>query len=783
LALVFLLLSGCGRATRAPGESLLLGQRPMASQGVSRTGRLTDGVVSQEGDFWSTDLSSRFSDRTAFVQYDLGQTTPLACVLVQGDNNDTYRLLGGDTRDGLVEIWAARPVGGGGMRTRTARLEGRSARYLRLEARGGDNLFAVSELAVWSTCAATFPPIDLIVKHGTSTLDAARVEVIAFALLAAAFILLHRRGERRLRTALVILPAIALLLAVDHFAELWPVPNREQELLRAICAFVAGVVVLKETLFPERLRPDRRIAGALVGVCALGAFGSYYHYGALQFWDAAKGRRTLVHTFDMRHYFPLAKYFRELRFDGLYVASLGAYLENNPGTSLDAIRSVRIRDLDTAEMRHAGELLTKIVEIRGRFSPDRWREFKRDMRYFQDTMGSSDYLGSMQDHGGNATPVWVLAGYAVFKWAPANELTLTLAGLIDPVLLLVLFYFVGRTFGLRVMLYVVVLFGATDFYNFGSNLMGSTLRQDWLVALGLGACALKRRRFLLGGALTAYGGLIRAFPAMAAMFLAAPALVWLGERIFRERRPPSFSTLRQEQGPALRATAGVLVTVVGSVALSSALFGFQGSWISWIKKIQIHATGPSVNNVGLRNVLMYRPSEAAKYVMRNDNPEPWVEWQRRQIANIEARKPLFYLINLVVLALAIAGCRGRPLHQAATIGLLTIPFLFYPSNYYCHFVFLLPLALAGEGEEYGRLFGWTVASVAGLCIGQYFTLAEGWSDLRYTYQSFLLLGSFALILVPLAVGRWWRPAPARAEPAAPMADPALAASGPSSEGG
>src|SRR5262249_259823 len=155
----------------------------------------------------------------------------------------------------------------------------------------------------------------------------------------------------------------------------------------------------------------------------------------------------------------------------------------------------------------------QVAEVRARFSPERWAAFTRDMHYFQDTMGARDYLGSMRDHGGNATPVWVLAAYALFRDAPATETTLSLAGLVDPLLLLLLFVRVVRTFGTQVMLLVVILFGATDFYQFGSNLVGSTLRQDWLVALGLGACALQQQRWFLGGMFVAYAGLIRAFPA------------------------------------------------------------------------------------------------------------------------------------------------------------------------------------------------------------------------------------------------------------------------------
>ena len=63
--------------------------------------------------------------------------------------------------------------------------------------------------------------------------------------------------------------------------------------------------------------------------------------------------------------------------------------------------------------------------------------------------------------------------------------------------------------------------------------------------------------------------------------------------------------------------------------------------------------------------------------------------------------------------------------------------------------------------------------LAAMCLGQYFSLAEGWTDLRYTYQSFILLAGFAIILAYLAwesltLAPWARPLPAAA-PAASAA--------------
>jgi len=401
-------------------------------------------------------------------------------------------------------------------------------------------------------------------------------------------------------------------------------------------------------------------------------------------------------------------------------------------------------------MRTGTEVANQLPQIRARFTPERWEEFKRDMKYFSDTMGGADYLGSMQDHGGNATPVWILPAHVIYGYLPAGEWIISLAGLIDPLLVLFFFYVLWRTFGVRIALYVIVIWGATDFYNFGSNLMGSTLRQDWLVALGIGACALKKGRYVLGGVLVAYGGLIRAFPAMATFFFLVP-LFWFAFDAWRARRKlPTVAEWRAGQRPALRAFAGAAACVIFFVGLTSILFGFRDSWIAWKEKIEIHATGPSTNNVGLRNVLAFSPSLSAKALTEHRRPGPWGDWGYAQQMTFAARRPMFWAILLVATALALIACRGRRLEESALIGLLLIPFYFYPSNYYCHFVFLLPMAVVRPSEDRDRTFARVFLVLAAMCIGQYFTLAGGWTDLRYTYQSFLLLIGFAVILFDLA---------------------------------
>jgi len=731
----------------AEPEDLLANLKPMRSEGVHNSARLTDRLMSNEGDEWLTDVTARFSSAHSFVQYDLGQERSLRCLMVQADNNDVYFMAASHDGQSWQQIWRVGAEPSPGMRVRSTKLD-ISARYLRLSATGGDALYSVSEIAVYSECPVPWPA-DLPRAHGIPVDEAVGIKVLVFGILAGIFILVHRRNGPNLQYVLLLPVLGSLWMLAGELVELYPFFNQEPP-LRALVAALAGLVVIKEAFLSKRWAPHRLVSLATLSFCAVVAFGTYYHFGMPQFFDQAKGRRTLVHTWDMRHYYPVAKYFRELRFDGLYVASLAAYIDNTPGFEPSQLSRVHLRDLRDAEMRSGTEVVDELPKIRARFTPERWEEFKRDMKYFSDTMGGADYLGSMQDHGGNATPVWILPAHFLFKYFPASELVISLAGLIDPVLVLFLFFVLWRTFGLRVMLYVAILWGASDFYNFGSNLMGSTLRQDWLVALGLGACAIKKERYALGGVLLAYGGLIRAFPAMATFFLLVP-LAWYAFDVWWSRRKlPTVAEWRENQRPALRTFVGAAACVVALVALTSMVFGFKDSWIAWKQKIEIHATGPSTNNVGLRNVLAFNPSLSAKGLAEHARSGPWGDWGTAQKLTFAARRPLFYAILLIATALGLLACRGRKLEEVALIGLLLIPFYFYPSNYYCHFVFLLPLAVVGPRVERDRTFAVVYLALAAMAVGQYFTLAEGWTDLRYTYQSFLLLIGFGIILGYLA---------------------------------
>jgi hypothetical protein len=782
LAVVFLCagtlaLGGCGRAVgpRGSGANLLEGTKPIRSKGVHNAGRLTDGEISQDGDFWNTQMTARV-EHTGFVEYDLGEPMPVSNLLIQADNDDRYLVSGSMDGEIYGSLWEAAPVHARGLQQRTADQLGATARYLRIAPAGGDRNYSISEIQAYAERPAQWPP-KLVARRGIDVAIDLRSAIVRWGFVCMALLVVLRRGASRWLELSALVPLVlGVALAVD-IAEVWPLGERELSLLRAVVAAIAGGALLLEAYAPARWAPDRRVVTGTLSVLAVIAVGCYFHLGHLQFHDQAKERQTLVHPWDMRVYFPVAKYFRELKYDGLYLASVAAYLDDVPDATPQSIATVKLRDLTNNEMRRAAEIMPQITAVKERFSPERWREFTEDMRYFRQTMGGPAYLGSLADHGGNATPVWILAAHLLFRHAPANELTLSLTALFDPLLLVLLSVAVVRTFGWRALLLVLIVFGTTDFSRFGTNLVGSTLRFDWIACLGLGACALKTRRYVLGGATLAYAGLIRAFPALAVAALVLPAGWWLAEQLRKDRRLPSLRAFGESQQALVRSALGAIGCVAIMAAATSAVFSYQNSWGIWFEKIRIHAEKPNANHVGLRTILAHEDDKVARLINKPELAEPWTPWQHAQLDALARRLPLFLAGVATFSLLVVLSCRKKRLDTAALFGLLLVPIFFYPANYYCHYVCLLPLLAAEEAEAAGRRFAWVAGVLLAMCTLQYQTLLERWSDECYYGQSLILVFGFFALLLPYAWETFRELSPVRSSSPAPVASSGVVAEG------
>jgi len=717
---------------------LLAGLRPQVIQGMRRVQVLNDGQRAADGDHWDSNLTGVFTSRRSYVQYDLGSSKPIRAAYLHGDNNDEYVISVSEDGKQFKTIWRAMAVRASGARARHAdNLQGQG-RYVRIGVARGDNSYSVTEVQLFEERPTIFPP-RLAVGRGLPAGEQVRGDLTLFALAVAFFLFTTSRHSSRLWLgASLLIPVVAGYGLYRTLGDNWPVGGREVAFVRATTALLAVLAILREVLFSKRFPANRVVVVGALAIAGMGAFMAFFNLGHPQFEDHKNHRDLYVHNFDMRVYYPVAKYFDELRYDGLYQASVAAYAADDPNSNLDTLKSVELRDLRNHRMTRVEQVKDQIRAVQRRFTPERWQEFVADMRYFRETMGRRDYLGSMRDHGGNATPVWLGIAHLIFAYTQASNTTLLIGGLLDPLMLLLTFIVIGRTFGIRTMFVSMVIWGANDFYMFGSNWAGATLRHDWMVYLALGVCALKTKRWLLAGALLALSASIRAFPALALVGVLLPAIWWLWDYRRVKEKWPSWKLVKKHERPVLLTLAGAAAGSVVLFLFSSLLFSFD-AWFEWLAKVRLLDRDPHVNHVSLRAL-----------VAGSDH---------LQLSVLRARMPVFVAaIALCVAAVALAA-RNRRMDHAAIFGALLIPVVFNPANYYIHFLFILPL-LAFEvrrGQARGRRLGCIGLSDAGIwwpmlivCVAQYWTTLEKDLELHFQYSTALFfagaIGMMAVVL-------------------------------------
>ena len=759
LASIFCVALSARAGAPEPAPSLLERAKVIASPGVAHADRLVDRIVAPDADYWRTDVSSAFSNPNGSVTWDLGQEVEIRSAYLQGDNNDTHILTISSDNITYRPLWNAPVVESPGMRDRSTHSLHAKGRYVRIQARGGDRSYALTEVRLSADPTADLGS-QLTTKKGTPVEEQLQDRIVLFGIIASLCIIFARRGQKTWTS--VALLAVVLLAGAWCFAatwELWPVGQREISLMRAMAAAIALVAVLREALAPRRHAADPRfIRGALTVSAALAVL-TFVNLLNPQFWDHKYNQKSVVHNFDMRVYYPIAKYFPELHFDGLYLASVAAYVDDVPGSNLDALNNMEIRDLNTHYMTPVRGIHDQINNVRHRFTPERWQHFVEDMRYFRETMGTGDYFGSMHDHGGNATPVWFVIARALFCFTHANNTVLILGALLDPLLLGLMFYAIKRTFGWRTMLVAITLFGANDFHMFGSNWVGATLRHDWMAYIGLGVCALAAKRWNWGGVMLAMASLIRAFPAFTLISLTFPALAWAYTFYNDERRWPKWADIRDAQSPMLQVAKSASITVASAVAVASLVLGPQ-SWPQWWHKVNLLERDAHTNHESLRMFLSFDPTLVLQALT---GPEPPVDWGQVN-HNWQIHQPIFVLLVATTLIAVFAAARKRKLHQAATLGLVLIPVILSPANYYCHVFFLLCLVvIERERSSSGKLRphpvskrdAWIWAILLGLCIAQYRTVEPFVRDLglHFLMSATFMLLSYALILALLLYKR------------------------------
>ncbi len=339
--------------------------------------------------------------------------------------------------------------------------------------------------------------------------------------------------------------AVALVrdrLAVDAISTGWPLANREVAFVRAAAAGIALAAALRIGVPCGAGRRDRGVVTAALAVSAVMAFAAFYNLGRPQFWNHAENRPEFVHTNDLRVYQPFAKYFKELGYDGVYMASVLAYAEDRRGGSLDSMGMQEVRSLGDHRVRRvhehqgrdpAGPCARVFRRALGRVQER--HELLRGCAGARNTFPPSPTTARTPPRCGSSSRRLLMAH------APASEGLLTATGLVDALLLLLMAVALWRSFGLLADV------AGDDGVRRQRPLHVRHQLERRDVAARLAGVPRVRRGGAQAPALDAAGiflalaALIRFFPVVALMGVALPALWAFGERWVRETKRPAIS--------------------------------------------------------------------------------------------------------------------------------------------------------------------------------------------------------------------------------------------------
>jgi hypothetical protein len=482
---------------------------------------------------------------------------------------------------------------------------------------------------------------------------------------------------------------------------------------------LALIAVAWRHLRPGTLPPER--AGHLLTLVAVAAVLAWPNFGGFH-------GRSGIHHWEQFHYFLGSKYFPELRYDGLYVATLAAERELGLGRQVQPY----FRDLRTNEVVPTRGLDDHVREVKARFQEQRWRAFVEDFRYFLGK-NSYDYIEKIRkDHGYNPTPTWTFTARLFSRFLPAGDDTLAALAWLDPLLLAAMFWMVFRTYGSRIGCLALIIFGVGYPWRF-DWVGGAFLRQDWLAAVGIGVCLIRRERFAVAGGLFAYAAMVRVFPAG---FLFGPAVVALRE--LATRRP-----------------VGWMWKLLGGFALGVALCLVAGglvgvgpqAWPQFVHNLEKHHGTWLTNNVGLTNVLLYDGATMRREDVRWNLPEPWLVWQGKMNRLQDELRPMLMTATGFLLLVTAAAAWRWPRDAAAVLGVVVAFAAVLLTCYYWVMLLLLPI---GRGR-WGPTAGWLAINLGlwGL------HLAMPAFELSYGLMSWALLVLFLGWLGPDAVRTMW----------------------------
>lgn len=427
----------------------------------------------------------------------------------------------------------------------------------------------------------------------------------------------------------------------------------------------AALLVIARVVRDDDARAQRRLDVAFKTLAVIALF-SWTNWGALR----GDGLRV-VHRWEQFHFFFGSKYLPEIGYFNLYKAALLADRESTHMLGYVP----RTRDLTNFEEVDVKVALADEKAVRAAFSDERWRDFVRDWTTLARSGG--DWTRILVDHGNSGSPAWAIFAAPIARVCGIGPPGQVLMGLVDLVLVIVLFAFLATTFGTRPFCVAVVIFSMMPFCF--DYLAGSLLRWDWLFALGMCMVLLQRQRYAGAGALLGYAIASKLFPIYFALALA----LHVGWTILRERR------LDRRW---LRFAAGAAAAIVLAVAISSAMFGGLKVWRGYRQRIEVARVEKFYGNqYSFRTVfLQVASSRPSEYL--HDWLEPPLIKQALPDVDVKQFRFSFAFWQLLLTAVIAAALRYTDAIEALAVGPLLVYVWLVVNAYYWNMLALMALA-------------------------------------------------------------------------------------------
>jgi hypothetical protein len=442
----------------------------------------------------------------------------------------------------------------------------------------------------------------------------------------------------------------------------------------------AALALLGTLWLAARLLLERR--GALgrgaerildVGLLLLGVAAAAAWWNLFQFNYPMFG-----HPSETYHYYVGSKYFRELGYTRLYRCT--ALADAEAGRDDTALRS--LRNLETNAVEPAARSLADPQACKAHFTPQRWRDFARDVAWFRSRLPARRWQRTQLDHGYNGTPAWGFFGWLLARTGTASDVQILALRLVDPALLVLAWALVGATFGWRTLC-VALLFWGTNYPAQYGWVGGSYLRQLEVVALLAGLCLARRERNVAAGFLLCLAALVRIYPAL---LLAGPGLAAAARSLAARR----LRLDRAERGLLLGGLLGLAVLMPLSVVGT----GSARAWLEFAENSRVLLDTPLRNDMGLRTLLAWEPGTRARDLSDPGLRDPYEPWKRARAESFAPRRPLFALLLAGYVGLLALAVRGQPLWVALVLAAGLVPMAVELTCYYA--VVLVVFALLWE---------------------------------------------------------------------------------------